>query len=104
MLESRPPFRLISYWKTLNVAIPGCFYYNQRPEMKQGPTMKADIHPAYHEINVTCSCGNTFTTQSTLKGDLHIEVCSLCHPFYSGKQKILDTAGRVDKFNRKYSM
>jgi large subunit ribosomal protein L31 len=87
-----------------NVAIPGCFHYNQRPEMKQGSTMKADIHPAYHEINVTCSCGNTFTTQSTLKGDLHIEVCSLCHPFYSGKQKILDTAGRVDKFNRKYSM
>lgn len=66
--------------------------------------MKADIHPAYYEINVTCSCGNTFVTQSTYKGDLHIEVCSLCHPFYSGKQKILDTAGRVDKFNRKYSM
>ena len=66
--------------------------------------MKADIHPAYNEINVTCSCGHTFTTQSTLKGDLHIEVCSVCHPFYSGKQKILDTAGRVDKFNRKYSM
>ena len=64
--------------------------------------MKADIHPAYNEIKVTCSCGNTFTTQSTYKGDLHIEVCSLCHPFYSGKQKILDTAGQVDKYNRKY--
>ena len=64
--------------------------------------MKADIHPAYNEVKVTCSCGNTFATQSTYQGDLHIEVCSLCHPFYSGKQKILDTAGRVDKFNRKY--
>ena len=66
--------------------------------------MKADIHPAYKEIRITCSCGNTFTTQSTHRGDLHIEVCSLCHPFYSGKQKILDTAGRVDKFNRKYNL
>jgi len=66
--------------------------------------MKAKIHPAYNEIKVTCSCGNIFTTQSTHKGDLHIEVCSLCHPFYSGKQKILDSAGRVDKFRRKYSL
>ena len=66
--------------------------------------MKVNIHPTYHKIRVTCSCGNTFSTQSTYPGDLHIEVCSLCHPFYSGKQKILDTAGRVDKFNRKYSM
>lgn len=86
------------------VALSGRFLYNLRPEKKQGQPMKADIHPDYNEINVTCSCGNTFATQSTFKGDLHIEVCSECHPFYSGKQKILDTAGRVDKFNRKYSM
>jgi large subunit ribosomal protein L31 len=66
--------------------------------------MKAEIHPAYGEITVTCSCGNTFKTQSTLGDDLHLEVCSQCHPFYTGKQKILDTAGRVDKFRRKYGM
>ncbi len=66
--------------------------------------MKAEIHPEYGEITVTCSCGNTFKTQSTLGKDLHLEVCSQCHPFYTGKQKILDTAGRVDKFRRKYGM
>lgn len=66
--------------------------------------MKSGIHPEYREITVTCSCGNTFKTQSTLADDLHLEVCSQCHPFYTGKQKILDTAGRVDKFRRKYGM
>ncbi len=64
--------------------------------------MKPDIHPAYSQINVTCSCGNTFTTGSTRGKDLSIEVCSVCHPFYTGKQKILDTAGQVDKFRRRY--
>ncbi len=64
--------------------------------------MKAEIHPKYGDIKVVCSCGNTFATRSTLRKDLHIEVCSACHPFYTGKQKIVDTAGRVDKFRRKY--
>ena len=64
--------------------------------------MKKDIHQAYNEITVTCSCGNTFQTKSTLKEDLSIEVCSACHPFYTGQQKIVDTAGRVDKFRRRY--
>ena len=68
-------------------------------------TMKPDIHPAYHDISVTCSCGNTFKTRSTLGQDaLHVDVCSACHPFYTGKQKIMDTAGRVDKFRRKYGI
>ncbi|MGC1954170.1 MAG: 50S ribosomal protein L31 [Gammaproteobacteria bacterium] len=66
--------------------------------------MKAEIHPKYEEITVTCSCGNTFTTRSTLGRDLHLDVCSACHPFYTGKQKIMDTAGRVDKFRRKYNL
>ena len=65
--------------------------------------MKADTHPQYTEINVVCSCGNTFKTGSTLGQDLQIEVCSNCHPFYTGKQKMLDTAGRVDKFRKKYA-
>ena len=66
--------------------------------------MKADIHPNYGDIKVTCSCGNEFTTRSTLGEDLSVEVCSSCHPFYTGKQKIVDTSGRVDKFRRKYGM
>jgi large subunit ribosomal protein L31 len=66
--------------------------------------MKPDIHPEYKEINVSCSCGNTFKTRSTLGEDLHLEVCSACHPFYTGQQKIMDTAGRVDKFRRKYGL
>ena len=64
--------------------------------------MKADIHPEYSEINVTCSCGNTFNTRSTRGTDLTLDVCSECHPFYTGKQKVLDSAGRVDKFRQKY--
>ncbi|MGH8551560.1 MAG: 50S ribosomal protein L31 [Methylococcales bacterium] len=64
--------------------------------------MKPDIHPRYEMIHVTCSCGNRFETRSTLCKDLHVDVCSACHPFYTGKQKIVDTAGRVDKFRRKY--
>ena len=66
--------------------------------------MKADIHPNYADIKVTCSCGNEFTTRSTLGDDLLVEVCSSCHPFYTGKQKIVDSGGRVDKFRRKYGM
>ena len=65
--------------------------------------MKDAIHPEYKEITVSCSCGNTFKTSSTLGHDLQIEVCSNCHPFYTGKQKIVDTAGRVDKFRKKYA-
>ncbi|OAM34789.1 50S ribosomal protein L31 [Eikenella sp. NML96-A-049] len=65
--------------------------------------MKPEIHPNYHEVNVTCSCGNKFTTKSAMgKTEFNIEVCSECHPFYTGKQKIVDSAGRVDKFNQKY--
>jgi large subunit ribosomal protein L31 len=63
--------------------------------------MKADIHPDYKQIKVTCSCGNEFTTRSTGK-DLHVEVCSACHPFFTGQQKMMDTAGRVDKFRKRY--
>jgi large subunit ribosomal protein L31 len=64
--------------------------------------MKASIHPEYKEINVICTCGHSFKTRSTLGHDLQVEVCSNCHPFYTGKQKIVDTAGRVDKFRKKY--
>jgi len=65
--------------------------------------MKAGIHPNYHDVKVTCSCGNVFVTRSTYeKDEMSLDVCSECHPFYTGKQKILDTAGQVDKFRRRY--
>jgi large subunit ribosomal protein L31 len=63
--------------------------------------MKADIHPEYVETSVKCSCGNTFTTRST-KSDLRVELCSECHPFYTGKQKLVDSGGRIEKFERRY--
>ena len=64
--------------------------------------MKAEIHPQYTEIKVTCSCGNTFSTRSTMGQDLQVEVCSACHPFYTGQQKLMDTAGRVDQFRKRF--
>ena len=65
--------------------------------------MKADIHPAYGETLVTCTCGAQFTTRSTKSdGQIHAEVCSQCHPFYTGKQKILDSGGRVQRFEQRY--
>src|SRR5690349_1119040 len=64
--------------------------------------MKPGIHPEYVDITVTCACGETFQTRSTKKGDLHVEICSACHPFFTGKQKLVDTAGRVDRFNKRY--
>ena len=65
--------------------------------------MKTKGHPDYRQITVTCSCGNSFQTRSTLGKPLQVEVCSACHPFYTGKQKIVDTAGRVEKFRQKYA-
>jgi large subunit ribosomal protein L31 len=65
--------------------------------------MKTGIHPDYHEITVHCACGHAFQTRSTYKGNLmRVEICSSCHPFFTGKQKLLDTAGRVERFTRKY--
>ncbi len=82
---------------------PVCFapFFCTKP--RKDASMKAAIHPEYREITVTCTCGNSFKTRSTLTEDLNVEVCSSCHPFYTGKQKIVDTAGRVDKFRKKYA-
>jgi large subunit ribosomal protein L31 len=65
--------------------------------------MKQVIHPAYHEITVNCSCGETFKTRSTISKNLNLDVCSKCHPFYSGKQKLVDSEGRVDGFKKKFA-
>ena len=64
--------------------------------------MKTDIHPKYKDVTVACACGNTFQTRSTTCRDIQVEICSACHPFYTGKQKYVDTAGRVEKFQRKF--
>ncbi|MFV9992129.1 MAG: 50S ribosomal protein L31 [Coxiella endosymbiont of Dermacentor nuttalli] len=65
--------------------------------------MKKEIHPNYQAVKVTCSCGNTFSVGSTLEHDLHLDICSECHPFYTGQQKIVDVAGRVERFRKKYA-
>lgn len=66
--------------------------------------MKAGIHPNYHYVQVSCACGSTWHTRSTKPAEIKVEICSECHPFFTGKQKLIDTAGRVDKFYRKYGM
>jgi large subunit ribosomal protein L31 len=70
---------------------------NTRPE----PFVKADIHPVYATTTVHCACGNTFQTRS-VRDEIHLDICSNCHPFYTGKQKLIDTAGRVERFNQKF--
>ena len=64
---------------------------------------KEGIHPNYHATNVKCACGNQFETRSTHKGDIVLEICAACHPFFTGKQKLVDTAGRVERFRRKFA-
>jgi len=67
--------------------------------------MKADIHPNYHEVNVVCACGNTFKTGSVVAGDtIKIDICNKCHPFFTGKQKVVDTSGRLEKFKAKHNI
>lgn len=66
-------------------------------------TMREGIHPNYQQSKIVCACGNVIETRSTLP-EIHVELCSACHPFYTGKQKLVDTAGRVDRFNRKYGV
>lgn len=64
--------------------------------------MKDKIHPAYKEVKVVCACGNTYQTRSTLGKEIHVDICANCHPFYTGRQKFVDAAGRVEKFQRKF--
>jgi len=66
--------------------------------------MKEGIHPAYADVKIKCACGNVIATRSTSGKDINIEICSACHPFYTGKQKLVDTAGRIDRFNRRYNI
>ena len=70
---------------------------------ERGRKMREGIHPTYHQATVTCNCGNTFVTGST-KPEIHVEICSKCHPFYTGNQKLASAKGRIDKFNKKFGM
>jgi len=75
-----------------------------RPDANEWSFMKPGIHPDYHAVTVHCACGHNFSTRSTIKGDmLKVEICSNCHPFFTGKQKLIDTAGRVERFTKKYA-
>jgi large subunit ribosomal protein L31 len=66
--------------------------------------MKPETHPKYAVVSVTCACGSTFTSRSTLSKDISVDVCSECHPFYTGKQRLVDTAGRIDRFRKKFNL
>jgi large subunit ribosomal protein L31 len=72
------------------------------PSPGRNAAVKQDIHPKYVACKVICGCGNTFQTRST-KAEIHVEICSVCHPYYTGKQKFVDTAGRIEKFQRKFA-
>jgi large subunit ribosomal protein L31 len=95
--------RSASTYRVQGVAIPLVKRRSILPQLLYEVPMKAGIHPEYKQITVTCTCGNKFETRSTIGQDLQVEVCSNCHPFYTGKQKIVDTGGRVDKFRKKYA-
>ena len=88
-LEITPP--IVVYWKALQASI--------QPSKEQ--PVKANLHPPYRKITAVCACGNQFETRST-SPSIHVEVCSQCHPYFTGKQRLVDTAGRVDRFRRKY--
>ena len=97
------PGRNLADLTRLPVPVHPALAARTRRHHRRDHDVKAGIHPDYVVTQVTCSCGNTFTTRSTAKsGQLHADVCSACHPFYTGKQKILDTGGRVARFERQF--
>jgi large subunit ribosomal protein L31 len=73
-----------------------------RHNITESPTMKTDIHPKYEEISAKCSCGNVVATRSTLCRDINLDVCAACHPFYTGRQKVAETGGRIDRFKQRF--
>lgn len=77
-------------------------FNGNEPNYQESEKMKSKIHPEFKETTVTCACGNTFQTRSTKFPEIRVDLCSACHPFFTGKQKIVDTAGRVERFKRKY--
>jgi large subunit ribosomal protein L31 len=76
--------------------------YNETSHFRRKRKLKQGIHPEYKEVKVSCACGESYTTRST-RSEIHLDICSKCHPFYTGKQKIVDAEGRVEKFKKKYA-
>jgi large subunit ribosomal protein L31 len=85
------------------MARPGEHMDARKYDIQEGKTMKTDIHPTYQLTTITCACGNVIQTKSTSK-DIRVEICSKCHPFYTGKQHLVDTAGRVERFKKRYNI
>lgn len=100
MLKIRPTRRL-AVVRVVSVPDERASFLGRHGKNRTEEIMKSDIHPEYVVATVHCSCGNTFVTRST-KADLHIELCNECHPFYTGRQKLVDTGGRVERFQRRY--
>src|SRR5215467_6308204 len=98
-MRQRPLSSMTSGWKTRGLAKMRFWLIIEFLDWR---LMKANIHPKYVDAVVKCACGETFKTRST-KPEIHLEICSKCHPFFTGKQKLVDTAGRVERFNKKYS-
>jgi large subunit ribosomal protein L31 len=86
----------------VGTTIPWGRAFSRHNRIERGITMKTDTHPTYTDTTVKCSCGNNFTTKSTVEGDLTVELCNECHPFFTGKQKLVDSGGRVERFNKRY--
>ena len=93
--------KVLQFIQTVHSLLPSFWTNNEKQE--EVKKMKEGIHPEYYQATVTCNCGNTFVTGSTKK-DIHVEICSKCHPFYTGQQKATAARGRIEKFNRKYGM
>src|ERR1035437_1791015 len=96
-------FRVIASGRLLNWANPPTMEENNCRKCLSTAMPKEKIHPNYAAVQVKCACGNNFETRSTHKGDIHVEICSVCHPFFTGKQRLVDTAGRVERFRRKFA-
>lgn len=95
-MDSRPGVCLQGRWNLARSPFPLL-----SAERGEGLAMKTEIHPEYSEATITCACGASFQTRST-KGSFTVDICSECHPFYTGKQKLMDSAGRIERFNKKY--
>ncbi len=98
------PADSIQGWGVIPVTVSGAelLYYSNIANVRQDIKMKAEIHPEYGQLTATCSCGNVVEVGSTLVESIHIDVCSKCHPFYTGKQKAAETGGRIDRFNKRF--
>ena len=104
-MTSKKKRGIIDSVQTWNGKLPFFSTHDLLKNNSEVRNMKAEIHPKYHEVTVTCACGATFKTGTTKEGDvMKVDICSNCHPFFTGKQKLVDTGGRIDKFKKRYGL